>query len=69
VIVMGKSLQVVDLEGSPYEMGLGHGQALREAAHAFLEGITEVHRNNNVFVQADREALISFCLRNLGFVR
>ncbi|MDR3175346.1 MAG: C45 family peptidase [Desulfovibrio sp.] len=66
---MAKSLPIVDLEGSPYAMGLRHGQALREAVHAFLEGITEVHRNNNAFIQTDRETLIGFCLRNLSFVR
>ena len=66
---MAKSVQVVDLEGSPYAMGCRHGQVLKDAVHAFLEGITAVHRNNNAFVRADRETLTGFCLRNLHFLR
>ena len=66
---MAKSLHVVDLEGSPYEMGCRHGQVLKDAVHAFLAGITDVHRNNNPIVRADRETMTAFCLRNLHFLQ
>jgi isopenicillin-N N-acyltransferase-like protein len=50
-------------------MGRRHGQVLKEAIHAFLDGVDGVHRNNNVCARTDRERLVAFCLRNQGFLR
>ena len=61
--------QVVDLAGTPYEMGLTHGQACRELIHEFAASVLQVHQANNRFLKAERDALTGFCLRNLGFLQ
>ncbi|MDR2124601.1 MAG: C45 family peptidase [Desulfovibrio sp.] len=66
---MARSLRVVDLEGAPYALGLRHGRVLKDAVHAFLDGIVNVHRNNNAYAQTERESLIALCRRHQGFLQ
>lgn len=61
------AIPVLDLAGSPYEIGLQHGRALREQIAAFVDSVTGVHQANNPWLRAERGQLLDFCSRHLGF--
>ncbi|QLA14673.1 C45 family autoproteolytic acyltransferase/hydolase [Desulfolutivibrio sulfoxidireducens] len=61
-------IPVIDLSGTPYEMGLAHGRAMKDAIRDFAASIATVHQANNPFLKADHESLAAYCLRNLGFL-
>lgn len=65
---MSSAIPVLDLAGAPYELGLAHGEALKEQIHDFAATITAVHQANNAYLRAERESLIASCMRNLGFL-
>jgi len=65
---MSESIPVIDLAGSPLEIGLGHGEALREPIREFAASVLEVHQANNPFLKAEKGQLAGFCQRNLGFL-
>lgn len=58
--------RVLDLAGSPYEIGSQHGEALREPIREFLATAYEVHVAN-MPMAAGEQALLNFCRRNQGF--
>lgn len=62
-------IPVIELTGSPYEMGRCHGTALKEQILDFLATITSVHQANNACLKVGRDSLITFCMRNLGFLQ
>jgi isopenicillin-N N-acyltransferase-like protein len=62
-------LPIVELSGTPYEMGLAHGRAMREAVVEFAASVSAVHQANNSFLKAEKDSLVDFCLRNLGFLQ
>ena len=66
--MMTKTLPVLDLAGTPREIGLAHGEAMRDAIVEFADTVTAVHQANNAFLKADRGQLMGFSLRNLGFL-
>ncbi len=59
---------VLDLAGTPYEIGLAHGRALRPLIVEFVDSITTVHRANNAWLKAEGGSLRDFCRRHLGFL-
>jgi isopenicillin-N N-acyltransferase like protein len=62
------ALPVLELSGSPYEIGLGHGQAMKEQIAAFLATITSVHQANNGYLKVDAPSLMALCKKNSGFL-
>ncbi len=65
---MTASIPLIDLSGSPFEIGLAHGRALGDAIREFADSVMGVHQANNHFLKAQRSQLTGFCLRNLGFL-
>jgi len=65
---MPSSIPVLDLSGSPYDIGLAHGKAMKDLIAEFVASVTAVHQANNTFLKAERHSLISFCMRNQGFL-
>ena len=65
---MPTPIPVLDLAGSPYDMGFTHGAAMKPLIRDFVASITAVHQANNAFLRADAQQLQTFCLRNLGFL-
>jgi len=65
---MNNTLPVLELSGSPYEIGLGHGRALKERIAEFMATITSVHQANNAYLKVDEDSLISLCKKNMGFL-
>jgi isopenicillin-N N-acyltransferase-like protein len=65
---MSRQLPVLKLKGTPYEMGLTHGRALKEQIVDFVATVTAVHQTNNAALNVTRETLSAFCMRNLGFL-
>lgn len=59
---------ILELTGTPYEMGLTHGRALKEQIAEFISTVTSVHRANNASLRVAREGLTAFCTRHLGFL-
>lgn len=66
--MMTNALPVLELSGSPYEMGLTHGRALKDQIAEFLASITHVHQANNAYLKVDEDSLIALCKKNLGFL-
>jgi isopenicillin-N N-acyltransferase-like protein len=66
---MTASLPVLELSGSPYDIGHAHGSAMKDAIEGFIASITAVHQANNTYLNVDKEGLTAFCLRNLGFLQ
>lgn len=62
------SIPVLDLTGTPYEIGHAHGTALRESIREFIGSIARVHQLNNPWLCADHRQLLDFCMRNVGFL-
>lgn len=65
---MSAIIDVVELAGSPYEIGLAHGRILKEPITDFIASVTDVHQENNSLLKVDAPSLAEFCLRNLGFM-
>lgn len=65
---MSYTTPIVELRGTPYEMGLTHGRALREQIVDFVSTVTSVHRANNASLRVEREGLTAFCTRQTGFL-
>lgn len=62
------SLPLIELMGTPYEIGLAHGKALKDRIAGFVASVTTVHQVNNIRLRTERDALIRFCMRNVGFL-
>ncbi|OIQ51416.1 Acyl-coenzyme A:6-aminopenicillanic acid acyl-transferase [Pseudodesulfovibrio hydrargyri] len=62
------TIPVIELSGTPFEMGRAHGRALRYLIVDFVESVTSVHRMNNAFISVDKDRLETFCMKNLGFL-
>lgn len=62
------TIPVIELSGSPYEMGRAHGQALADLIKEFVESVTSVHRMNNAYLSVEKDTLEIFCKKNLGFL-
>jgi len=65
---MSGTIPLIELAGTPFEMGLAHGRAMKEAIADFAAGIAAVHQANNPYLRAEHDTLMAFCLRNLGFL-
>ncbi|MFZ5810674.1 MAG: C45 family autoproteolytic acyltransferase/hydrolase [Thermodesulfobacteriota bacterium] len=61
-------IPVIELAGSPFERGLAHGRAMKDAIADFAASIAAVHTANNAFLRAEHRSLTGYCLRNLGFL-
>lgn len=67
--MQSNEIPVIDLEGSPYQIGLQHGEKLKEQIGDFYESVQKVHIVNNSALKAGREELLSLCRENLGFLQ
>ncbi|MDQ7830234.1 MAG: C45 family peptidase [Desulfovibrionaceae bacterium] len=65
---MSRTIPLIELAGTPFEMGLAHGRAMKEAITDFVASIAAVHQANNAYLKAGHETLTAFCLRNIGFL-
>ncbi len=65
---MTSRIPVLELSGTPYEMGLAHGTAMREQIREFACSVTAVHQANNSCLLAECDPLVRVCMRNLGFL-
>ncbi|WP_461210683.1 C45 family autoproteolytic acyltransferase/hydolase [Desulfocurvus sp. DL9XJH121] len=65
---MSASLPVVELTGTPYEMGLAHGKAMKALIREFAASVTAVHQENNSLLRVDASSLTALCRKNLGFM-
>lgn len=64
-----KEIPVIDLYGkTSYEIGVMHGEILRDKIHEFFDTAYELHRRN-LPVVADMNALMAFCERNIGYLK
>jgi len=66
---MSQNIPTLELEGTPYEMGMTHGRALKEQIVEFAASVTAVHQANNAILGVTRDALSAFCMRHLGFLK
>lgn len=66
---MSFGIPVLELTGTPYEMGVAHGETLRTSIRDFVASITRVHQENNTHLKVDDATLKAFCMRNIGFVQ
>ena len=66
---MPLTIPFLNLKGSPYEMGLAHGEALKASIRDFVASVTRVHQENNACLKVDNHTLKAFCMRNIGFVQ
>lgn len=66
---MSQKIPILELRGTPYEMGVAHGRALKELIVAAAASFTAVHQANNATLSVTRDTLKSFCLRHLGFLQ
>ena len=62
------TIPVIELFGTPYEMGRAHGEALADQVREFVESVTAVHRMNNAYLAVGKDSLEIFCKKNLGFL-
>lgn len=65
---MSPKIPILELRGTPYEIGLAHGGAFRERIVAFTASITAVHQANNATLSVAADTLKAFCLRHVGFL-
>ncbi|TVQ98568.1 MAG: acyl-CoA--6-aminopenicillanic acid acyl-transferase [Desulfovibrionales bacterium] len=61
-------IPVLELSGSPYEIGLAHGSGMKTEIRAFAGTITNVHDVNNPWFNIEHERLSSFAMQNIGFL-
>lgn len=62
------AIPLIQLSGSPYDMGLTHGRAMKERIVEFAASVTAVHQANNAGLKVDGQTLKNVCRRNLGFL-
>jgi len=62
-----KTIPVIDLAGSSYEIGRRHGELLKDQIKEFFATAYEVHAAN-MPVKAGKDTLNNFCRRNVGFL-
>ncbi|QGY40552.1 acyl-CoA--6-aminopenicillanic acid acyl-transferase [Pseudodesulfovibrio cashew] len=62
------TIPVIQLSGTSYEMGRIHGEALADQIAEFVATVTEVHQANNASLRVAKDALETFCNKNLGFL-
>lgn len=62
------TVPVIELSGTPFEMGLKHGQALKDIIREFVDTVTSVHRMNNSYLNVEKDSLEAFCKKNLGYL-
>jgi isopenicillin-N N-acyltransferase like protein len=62
------NVPVLELFGSPYDIGRAHGQALKDQIADFLATITAVHQDNNSFLKVDAQGLMGLCAKNAGYL-
>ena len=65
---MSQAIPVLELKGTPYEMGFAHGRALKDKIIDFAASVTKVHQANNTYLKVECRSLQAFCMRNLGFL-
>ncbi len=63
-----KEIPVIELSGSSYEIGFQHGEILRDKIQDFYHTVYDLHRQNLTII-ADKNALLSFCRRNIGYLK
>ncbi|WP_031385530.1 acyl-CoA--6-aminopenicillanic acid acyl-transferase [Desulfonatronum thiodismutans] len=61
-------IPVLELSGSPYEIGHAHGSSLKTEIRAFAGTIANVHDVNNPWFNIEHERLSTFAMRNIGFL-
>lgn len=66
---MSHQIPVLTLSGTPFERGLAHGEAFKDAIHDFAESVVAVHQANNSQLKSTRSDLHNFCLRHVGFMQ
>jgi len=62
------AIPVIELSGTPRDMGHQHGEALKELIHEFVKSVTAVHQLNNGLLNVTKDSLEVFCKKNLGFL-
>jgi len=62
------TIPVIELSGTPHEMGFAHGAALKGLIAEFIETVTTVHQMNNTYLNVSKDSLEVFCKKNLGFL-
>ncbi|BBO91243.1 C45 family autoproteolytic acyltransferase/hydolase [Desulfosarcina ovata] len=65
---MSDAIPLLHLSGTPYEIGLAHGTAMRDSIRAFIDSVTAVHQANNTFLGVGQHTLMDYCMRNIGFL-
>jgi len=65
---MSSPVPVLDLAGSPHEIGLAHGRAMKETIRAFAASVTAVHQECNPWLPVEADSLTAFSMRNVGFL-
>lgn len=61
-------IPVVELSGTPFEIGQKHGATLKSLIVEFVESVTSVHQMNNGYLSVEKDSLEIFCKKNLGFL-
>jgi len=59
-------IPLLELSGTPYEIGHAHGSCLKTEIRAFAETITNVHHVNNPWLNIKHEELSTFSMLNIG---
>lgn len=62
------TIPVIELSGTPFEMGRTHGEALKGLIREFVDSVTSVHQMNNACINVGKDTLETFCKKNLGFL-
>lgn len=62
------AIPVIELFGTPYEIGLKHGEALKDLIVEFVGTVTSVHRMNNGYLKVEKNTLEVFCKKNIGYL-
>lgn len=65
---MHNAIPIIKLTGNPYENGCAHGEAFKEKIRDFVDSITSIHQANQTYIKVDRQSLVDFCKRNLGYL-
>jgi isopenicillin-N N-acyltransferase-like protein len=63
-----KEIPVIDLSGSPYEIGYQHGSGLKEKIISFHNSIYDLHLHN-LMIMASRDSLQAYAMRNIGYLK
>lgn len=65
---MSDIIPILNLEGTPYEIGLAHGRALKQPIREFVATVSTVHQANNAHLKVEQASLTAFCMRNQGYL-